>query len=242
MDVYWMEQTIGDLPESDDWLTEYEAIRLEGMRIPKRRNDWRLGRWTAKRVTAKYLGFPDEHPALREIEIRPAPFGAPEVFINQLRQPVSISLSHRDGRAMCALADHCVALGCDLEVIEPHSAAFIADYFTPREQSTVSETTDRDLFSSLLWSAKECALKALGIGLRVDTRCLQVQFELPPFRRGGWGWLQIRHVSGQMFEGWWQRSEELIRTLAADPRPSEPVGWQSTEMEAAALSAAFPVT
>jgi len=223
MDVYWLEQTLGDLPAHDDWLNEHEAIRLKSMRIPKRHNDWRLGRWTAKQVVAKYLGLPDENPSLRHIEIRSAPSGAPEVFIQNRHAPISISLTHRDGTAVCALAENSLALGCDLEVIEPHSAAFVADYFTDGERSILSETADRDLFSSLLWSAKESTLKALRTGLRLDTRCVEVEFECPPFGRGAWGWLQVRHTSGQMFEGWWQRTGNLITTLVANPAPSLPI-------------------
>ena len=50
MNVYWLEQTEEDLPAEDDWLNASEMARLSGMRFPKRRVDWRLGRWTAKRA------------------------------------------------------------------------------------------------------------------------------------------------------------------------------------------------
>ena len=245
MDVYWMEQTLADLPASDDWLNEHEAIRLTSMRIPKRRNDWRLGRWTGKQVVARYLGLADERHSLREIEIRSAPSGAPEVFIDYQRARVSISLSHRGGTAMCAIAESSVALGCDLEIVERHSPAFITDYFTAREQSIITEADERDLFSSLLWSAKESALKAFATGLRVDTRCVEVQFERPPFGCGTWGWLEIRHISGQTFKGWWQRRAGLVRTLAGDPAPSEPIALQSPnrlDTGMAATSAALLVS
>src|SRR5579871_1951060 len=113
MNVHWMEQTQAGLPASDDWLNANEITRLQSMRIPKRRNDWRLGRWTAKQAVARYFDLAGEDHFLRQVEIRSAASGAPEVFINTQRARVSISLSHRNGTALCALAANSAALGCD---------------------------------------------------------------------------------------------------------------------------------
>ena len=57
-DVYWLEQVNVDLSAEDDWLSSAERTRLKSMRISKRQNDWRLGRWTAKRALAIYLDRP----------------------------------------------------------------------------------------------------------------------------------------------------------------------------------------
>ena len=67
-------------------------------------------------------------------------------------------------------------MGCDLEMIEPRSDAFVADYFTVEEQALVARASaaDRSRLLALLWSAKESALKALRAGLRLDTRCVIV--------------------------------------------------------------------
>ena len=76
MRVRWFEQTEKDLPIENDWLSGEEITRLAGMRFPKMSADWRLGRWTAKRALACYLGMPGPE-VLRKIEIRPEPSGAP---------------------------------------------------------------------------------------------------------------------------------------------------------------------
>src|SRR5664279_4021770 len=120
MNVYWLEQTQADVPRHDDWLSSFEAGRLSHMLVRKRRDDWRLGRWTAKRAVAEWAGVPAHSRALATIEIRPAQSGAPEVFVNNQPADVTISLSHRSGIGLCAMADAGVALGCDLELIEPH--------------------------------------------------------------------------------------------------------------------------
>src|SRR5271157_5582736 len=176
MDVYWLEQAEADVPAENDWLSASEAARLNAMRFAKRRADWRLGRWAAKRAVAAYLDVPGHRQALANIEVHAAPSGAPEVFILNTAAPATISLSHRDGTALCAVAPSGAALGCDLEIIEPRSDAFVADYFTAEEQALVARVSleDRPRLLALLWSAKESALKALHEGLRLDTRSVVV--------------------------------------------------------------------
>ena len=76
--------------------------------------------------------------------MRPAPSGAPEAFIaGRPRRMSSLSLSHSDGTAFCALAAAGASLGCDVEKVEPHSAAFLADYFTAEEQDLVARQPGR---------------------------------------------------------------------------------------------------
>ena len=227
-DVYWLQQTEADVPSEDDWLSANEALRLEGMRVVKRRNDWRLGRWTAKLALAARFNLPSDRPCLASIEILWAPSGAPvPVFPNQSAS-VTISLSHRGGAAICALALSGVELGCDLEVIEPRSEAFIEDYFTGEEQALVarSPVSYRPLLSALLWSAKESTLKALRAGLRLDTRSVVVElnsFEGATKDMLDWNPLQVRQESGRVFQGWWQQDGPLLRTLVAFPAPRLPL-------------------
>ena len=178
MDVYWLEQTEADVPAENQWLSAREMCSLHCMRFAKRRNDWRLGRWTAKRALAACLNLPSDPSALANIEIRAAPSGAPEVYLLNQKSSVTISLSHRSGTALCAVALSGTSIGCDLEMIEARSKAFTADYFTVNEQSLVEQTPaeEQPLLVTLLWSAKESALKALHMGLRLDTTCLDVKF------------------------------------------------------------------
>ncbi|WP_350310637.1 4'-phosphopantetheinyl transferase family protein [Amycolatopsis sp. RTGN1] len=52
-------------------------------------------------------------------------------------------------------------MGCDLELMEPRSDAFVRTWFTDRERDAVfaAETTrERFLRANLFWSAKESAL------------------------------------------------------------------------------------
>ncbi len=228
MEVYWLEQTEGDLPAAHDWLSPSELIRMEGMRFAKRQADWRLGRWTSKNAVALYLNLPCDPQSLTNIEIRPASSGAPEAFLADKPATVTISLSHRGGVAACVVGPASAEPGCDLEIIEQRSDAFIADYFTDKEQTWLERTSaaDRQLLVALLWSAKESALKALRTGLRVDTREVRVL----PVRRlryadddRSWHPLQVSAAEGRIFPGWWQNTGDLLRTFVALPPSAPPI-------------------
>jgi 4'-phosphopantetheinyl transferase len=198
------------------------------MRFPKRRADWLLGRWTAKNAFAICFGFPTELQALRDIEICATPSGAPEVFFRNKPRIATISLSHRAGIGACAIAPSNTLLGCDLEVVEPHSNGFAADYFTAEEQALVAKSPgpDRSRLLALLWSTKESALKAVREGLRLDTRSMIVSFPHLPESRSGdtvWSPLQVRSISGQILCGWWSQSGCLLRTVVGNTALAQPI-------------------
>src|SRR6202043_2691519 len=67
MNIHWLEKTKADLPAENQWLNANETLRLNAMRIPKRRADWRLGRWTAKHAVAACLNLSTELSTLADI-------------------------------------------------------------------------------------------------------------------------------------------------------------------------------
>jgi 4'-phosphopantetheinyl transferase len=277
MKIYWLEQPEADLPQEWpatrgrnslpgeqpgpegqtatppgwEWLSPRELRQLHTLRFAQRRADWLLGRWTAKQAVAACLSLPPDFQCLEKIEVRPAPSGAPEIFISNNWAPVTISLSHRSGRAVSAVAPSRGALGCDLEIVEPRSDAFIDDYFAREEQGLVARAApqDRPWLVTLLWSAKESALKTLRAGLRLDTRCVIVTpidalgsqdeeggegapeeyaptpgFTVRPSEPlESWHPMRVRHVNHQTLLGWWQHNGSILRTLVASPPPALPV-------------------
>ncbi len=223
--VYWLEQTLADVPAENDWLSARESVRLSSLSFAKRRADWRLGRWTAKCAVASFVNLPTDAQGLAQIEIRPASSGAPEVFIANKPGAVAVSISHSSGAAVCAVAMPGVELGCDQEVIEARSDAFVTDYFTESEQALVARVSaaERSRLVTLLWSAKESALKALREGLRLDTRSVAVSPINGAFNLNGWSPLQVRYADGRSFHGWWQQGHGIVRTLVANPPPDSPI-------------------
>ncbi len=222
--ICWLGQTQADVPAENDWLSVSECVCLSGLHFAKRRDDWRLGRWTAKCAVASLQRRPTDLQTLAQIEIRPALSGAPEVFIANDPAAVTISISHRSGAAICAVAGSGVDLGCDQEVIEARSEAFVADYFTEDEQALVARISEaeRSPLVTLLWSAKESALKALREGLRLDTRTVAVSPLDQAADPNGWRPLRVC-ADGRTFQGWWQQARGMIQTFVADPPPDSPI-------------------
>lgn len=219
MEIYWLEQRQAEVAPGNRWLTEEERASLAQLRIPKRRDDWRLGRWTAKLAVARSLRLPEATTALAAVEIRPASSGAPRVFVERLPAPLALSLSHSEGVAFCVLGAAGVALGCDIEKVTPHTPAFLADFFTAAERQLVAgcPQVNRDALLTMLWSGKESVLKALECGLRQDTRNVSVNpGEIQKFEDDAWQFFRACMRGGRQFEGWWRTAGGLVRTLAAD--------------------------
>lgn len=226
-----------DLPPGDRWLSTGERSVLAALKLPKRRKDWLLGRWAAKKAVGSILegtggGDPCPHldpEAASTVEILAADNGRPRVRLGAHwpGATIRISISHAGGVGFAIAAVGGADVGCDVEVLEPRSGAFVSDYLTPGESAIVRAAARQDaiLMANLAWSAKESALKVLGQGLRMDTR--EVEVELPPARRllgrptaaqdnagvGAWRPLRVFGPDGARFSGSWRTRDGLVWTV-----------------------------
>lgn len=207
-------QTASAVPS---FLSPAEQQKLAGMRFPRRRDEWLLGRWTARRLL---LACAPGCAGLEadQITIENEPGGAPRVLLpGGALLSGCLSISHRAGAAFCAYAPT-LPVGADLEWIEPRSLAFINDYLTPAEAARALALLEpqRAHWANLAWSAKEAALKALRTGLTVDSRAVEVLRDYPP-AEPGWGRLEMRSglpgLAG--LQGFWQQQGGYLLTLAA---------------------------
>jgi 4'-phosphopantetheinyl transferase len=204
----------------DDWLEPHLAARLAGMPYTKRREEARLGRWTAKSTIALAIGLQPRNALLRSIVVRNAPDGAPEASVYGRPLGAVIAISDRADWAVCALMTGSHRIGCDLELVEPRSAAFVRDYFTPAERKLVAASSAPEETANLIWSAKESALKVMRTGLRRDTRSVNVA--LGDAVVAGWHRLEVTADEGEVFPGWWRRCGSFLLTLAAEVATSPP--------------------
>ena len=101
----------------------------------------------------------------------------PALTVVGVRLPVSLSISHSNGAAFCALlptngASPRWQLGADIERIAGRSEQFRASFLTAVENRWISGAVAElaDTLVTATWSAKESVLKALQLGLTVDTR------------------------------------------------------------------------
>ena len=289
--IHWLLQRETDEMPAAGWLSAAEQARLALFRSPKRRQEWLLGRWTAKRLVQSYLEQETGlRPPLDALVIVRDPGGAPAaIFDNDatpmdlpaaarwisgasllgdaerkpegdpivasgMRLPVSLSISHSHGMALCALhtslrepwhedwvstrfpGTGVTMIGADIELVEARSPTFLQAYLTSEEQAWLQRVPadEQMALATTIWSAKEAVLKALWIGLAVDTRrvvCLpapahpennadwlavQVHCDpaLPPeaLHRAGW---PSEAVGPWQLRGWWRPQDRFVLTLAA---------------------------
>jgi len=208
-------QTSAEVPENDDWLSEEEKKVSAGFRVPKRRNDWRLGRWTAKRAICLYQNLNDG--ILPSLEIRAAQDGAHLAFFKGEYGAVSISISHSRDRGLCLVGPGSFSIGCDLEWVEPREENFAADYFTPEEISLVLQApVQRDLAETLIWSAKETALKIVRKGLSRDTRSVRIRVDFSGEVNSWRSWRCECLESSRLFQGFWRTAGGFVYTFGSD--------------------------
>jgi 4'-phosphopantetheinyl transferase len=213
-----------------DFLSPEEHNRLAGFRFERRRLEWLLGRRTAKRLLCRccsaLAGVSPE-----KITIGNRSGGVPYVAIdggNEIEGHLSIS--HRDDLAACAWVEETVTgLGIDIERIEKRETSFLEDYFTEQEKrfAQALPEPEQTLWVTLGWSVKESALKVLGVGLRADTREVEVLWVSGLFRAGEaenqWKPVGIRSKThgGGMWQAWWRKHGEYLLTLVIHSQDEE---------------------
>jgi 4'-phosphopantetheinyl transferase len=224
--MHWVAHGECELPSADDWLSERETAQVATIRFTKRRSEYLTRRWTAKRAVATVLGLDHTPTSLATVEIRNRDSGAPYVEVDRERAAIDLSLSDRAGWAVCLVGPPGSAaagsLGIDLEVVETRTDRFVTDFFTSREAEYVlglPAGEARHEAANLIWSAKEAALKLQQVGLRADTRTVEVTLDRD-VRPDGWSALVVTGSRGDRMPGWWRRDGVFLSTIAfADHHP-----------------------
>ena len=208
-------------------LSAEETAVFNGFKLLKRRQDWLLGRWTAKHLLQEVIRRDrGQRIALDTVSILPGADGAPVASFDSSftvhDSLFTISISHSHGTSFCAVvARPDWPLGADIERIESRSANFTAGYFTEeeREQFRRAAPEMQDALVTAVWSGKEAALKAIHEGLRVDTRSVYCQIEAPKELPKAWrpfgilwkGKSDPRHPPE--LKGWWMVNGQYVLTL-----------------------------
>lgn len=214
--IHWYLSDLKDVPGDSDWLSQKEKQILENLRFLKRRQEWRLGRWAAK-TAVKLFNHSNQNPSDLEIEILVKNTGAPLLLINGKETSLSISISHREQKAVCVLSETATSIGCDLEFIEPRSDEFINDYFTDNEKNHLVQNDNaiKDLISNIIWSAKESVSKVLEVGLNMDTRDVNVS-DIEINQSPDWKNFNVTVKKVTPYSGKWIQLENYIMTIASN--------------------------
>ncbi len=154
-----------------------------GLKVPEsRRIEWLFGRIAAKDAVREYLrrrnGI-DVKPA--DVEVLPDADGRPVVSAqlpDGVRPPL-VSISHVDGVAMAVVGDDDMVsgVGVDLERRGRMNTSMEAVAFSDRERGILGEFagTERQLWSTRFWCAKEAFSKATGCAVSPLSRLLAVE-------------------------------------------------------------------
>ena len=199
-----------------------EQCRLAALKLRKRRSEWLIGRWTAKHLLQACLERDlHVHLPLSAIGIyqdaRGAPVAMADCGSRIAEWSISISHSHDCGFS-AAVPDGALGLGADIEHIELREWRFVEDYFTPGEIERVrlAPIEQRETLITAIWSAKEAALKALRLGLTIDTR--RVHCAIDPRRFANHDWLEFNITCTSSYTetlcGWWRTWGEYVLTMA----------------------------
>jgi 4'-phosphopantetheinyl transferase len=218
--MQWVAHGECELPPTLDWLSARESAQVAAIQFTKRRSEYLTRRWTAKHAVSTVLGLGHSPRSLAAVEIRNRETGAPYVEIDREPAAIDLSLSDRAGWAVCLVGPSGSAaagsLGIDLEVVEPRTDRFVTDFFTPVECEYVlglPAGEPRDEAANLIWSAKEAALKLRQVGLRADTRTVEVSVDRN-MRADGWAALVVTGSNGDRMPGWWRRDGVFLSTIA----------------------------
>ncbi|HYO86198.1 MAG TPA: 4'-phosphopantetheinyl transferase superfamily protein [Dermatophilaceae bacterium] len=190
-----------------------------------------MRRCAGKRAVAASLGWEADPATLARIGMLNRPGGAPYVEIDGRPGPFDVSLTDRAGWAVAVLGEPGSltggTIGVDVEIVEARSPAFVTDYLTPAEQDYVAAAGQPGSdghceAANLIWSAKESALKVLRVGLRADTRTVEVALGVGQIL-DGWAPLRVRGPGHLQFPGWWRRDGVYLLTLASRHAAPPPV-------------------
>lgn len=219
----------GEFPP-EGLLSAVEQRHYWALKSTKRRQDWLLGRWTAKHLLRSVIEREEgESPALDELTIFNTPNGAPAVTTG-CPDDFLLSISHRDDQAFCAVSrwshrdrSGIRGLGADIERIERRSSGFVNDYLASEEIAHVPPWPGdtRDQYVAAIWSAKEATLKALRLGLTVDTRAVICLIEPRQDKPHTWVPFHVCFEADHLNElastvmGWWQTRDNYVLTLVA---------------------------
>lgn len=156
-----------------DILSKQEKQRAAGYRFARHRNAFIASRIATRSVLSNYLQC-----AAKDICFRYGQYGKPG--IKSPPTPLTFNLSHSDGRMLIAIGTR-FAVGVDLETLSKGRsfAEAINENLNPCEQAGVANVAEqlKDRLLLQYWTQKEAFVKALGVGLSLPPRDVDVRFE-----------------------------------------------------------------
>ena len=153
-------------------LSADEHSRASRFHFARDRRRYTVSRALLRLLLARYL----ERPA-RQIEFDYSEQGKPLLRTGSTKDELSFNLSHSEDLVVYAIA-RTPAIGVDVEHVRPHVDvdALAQVVLTPAEQEILRRVRQADRHRSfvVLWTLKEAYLKALGLGLSLPPRSVDL--------------------------------------------------------------------
>lgn len=191
-----------------EWLDDGERARCRRYRYAGPRREFSLCRAALRAVLCRRLGCRND-----ELAFETSSHGKPSALVGGTPAPLSFNVSHSGSHGLIALAER-GRVGVDVEerIARHDPDGPMRTAFSPVEQAELAAASGArkvDLFLTL-WTMKEALLKALGVGLSLDT----AGFDIPEALRRG--------------------SRTAVFRFPSDPA----VGWRLDEVGTADFAAA----
>lgn len=153
--------------ETRRWLHPTEADQFAAL-SPAARTDWLAGRIALKHACQRHAGGGLK---AHDLLVMNSLAGVPHV--TQLPR-LRCTLSHSEGWGIAAV-DSC-PIGIDLERVRPRSGSLWC-YIADRQELEEAQVwgPSQDAAATRLWTIKESALKAWGVGLTVSPRAVRLR-------------------------------------------------------------------
>lgn len=177
IDVYYAHWHNAQLPPAEELslLSEEERQHFEKLRRIEDKLSYAKAHILIRKSLQKYLSFP-----AAEIEFTKSSFGKPGVSVPNGLPKIEFNITHCEMLVACAVALSPVGIDAEsrLRVLEPETIDFILH---PREKSEMKSVDQKEWSETALriWTCKEAALKALGVGLQIEPRQVLVDFADP---------------------------------------------------------------
>jgi len=170
------------------FFTPQEKNTYADMSLHKK-SDWMLGRIALKRSLQTYIRE-QMHTDIEmsQIEIIPQKGEAPtfallhvgDIFFEAHRTRVSLSHSHGVAIANCVDGHRYDSVGVDVEKIRSFSSETVRAFLSDAEYAEHLSTSFflRDTDATLRWCLKEAYVKAMGEGLRIHPRRIEISVDV----------------------------------------------------------------
>ncbi|HDZ17112.1 MAG TPA: SDR family NAD(P)-dependent oxidoreductase [archaeon] len=154
----------------EKYLTENEIEASKRFKNEKRKLEYFSGILASKEC---YLKQSPTVGSYHDIEVQKDEKGKPFFYSNKETQkiPKYLSISHSNEFSVAMISKNPV--GIDLELIESRSPSFYKEVFTESEREHILEN---DKLGTIYWTAKEAFSKAIGEGLHVNFRDIELKY------------------------------------------------------------------